>query len=114
MVRYDISESLGYWYSLTQRGSWYINRLIQLSRVLRGVVGNILDYDMVVSEFRSPVVQSAEAGEYTEWQLPTPPKSFLDMTLNYLMGKFQLSWSFGECGVPLYCHRSQFHSGSEW
>ena len=26
------------------------------------------------------------------------------MTLNNLMVSFQQCWSFGECGVPLYCH----------
>ena len=33
------------------------------------------------------------------------------MTLNNLMVRFQQCWSFGECGVPLYCHCSQVHSG---
>ena len=41
-------------------------------------------------------------------------KSVLDMTLNNLMVRFQQCWSFGECGVPLHCHRSQVHSGPEW
>ena len=40
--------------------------------------------------------------------------SVLDMTLNNLMVRFQQCWSFGECGVPLHCHRSQVHSGPEW
>ena len=44
----------------------------------------------------------------------TPQTSVLDMTLNNLMVRFQQCWSFGECGVPLYCHRSQIHSGSAW
>ena len=44
----------------------------------------------------------------------TPPTSVLDMTLNNLMVRFQQCWSFGECGVPLHCHRSQVHSGPEW
>ena len=43
-----------------------------------------------------------------------PPTSVLDMTLNNLMVRFQQCWSFGECGVPLHCHCSQVHSGSEW
>ena len=43
-----------------------------------------------------------------------PPTSVLDMTLNSLMGRFQQCWSFGECGVPLHCHRFQVHSGSAW
>ena len=33
--------------------------------------------------------------------------SILDMTLNNLMVRFQQCWSFGECGVPLHCHRAQ-------
>ena len=37
-----------------------------------------------------------------------------DMTLNNLMGRFQQCWSFGECGVSLYRHRSPVHSGPEW
>ena len=45
---------------------------------------------------------------------PPPPKSVLDMTLNDLMVRFQWCWSFGECGVPLHCHRSQVHSSPEW
>ena len=45
---------------------------------------------------------------------PPPPTSVLDMTLNNLMVRFQQCWSFGECGVPLHCHRSQVHSGLEW
>ena len=43
-----------------------------------------------------------------------PPTSVRDMTLNNLMVRFQQCWSFGEYGVPLYCHRSQVHSGPEW
>ena len=43
-----------------------------------------------------------------------PITSVLDMTLNNLMVRFQQYWSFGECGVPLHCHRSQVHSGPEW
>ena len=43
-----------------------------------------------------------------------PPTRVLDMTLNNLMVRFQQCWSFGECEVPLYCHRSQVHSGPEW
>ena len=42
-----------------------------------------------------------------------PLTSVLDMTLNNLMVRFQQCWSFGECGVPLHCHRSQVHSGPE-
>ena len=45
---------------------------------------------------------------------PLPPMSVLDTTLNNLMVRFQQCWSFGECGVPLHCHRSQVHSGPEW
>ncbi len=37
--------------------------------------------------------------------------SVLDMTLNNLMVRFQWCLNFGECGVPLHCHRSQVHSG---
>ena len=44
----------------------------------------------------------------------TTPTSVLDMTLNNLMVRFQQCWSFGECGGPLHCHRSQVHSGPEW
>ena len=43
-----------------------------------------------------------------------PPTSVLNMTLNNLMVSFQLCWSFGECSVPLHCHRSQVHSSPEW
>ena len=43
-----------------------------------------------------------------------PPTSVLDMTLNNLMVRFQQCWSFGECGEPFHCHRSQVHSGLEW
>ena len=43
-----------------------------------------------------------------------PLTSVLIMTVNNLMVRFQQCWSFGECGVPLHCHRSQVHSGSEW
>ena len=40
--------------------------------------------------------------------------SVLFMTLNNLMVRFQWCWSIGECGVPLYCHCTQIHSGPEW
>ena len=43
-----------------------------------------------------------------------PPTGVLDMTLNNLMVRFQQCWSFGECGVPLYCNCFQVHSGPEW
>ena len=39
------------------------------------------------------------------------PQIVLDMTLNNLMVGSQWYWSFVECGAPLYCHCSQFHSG---
>ena len=45
---------------------------------------------------------------------PPPLTSVLDMTLNNLMVRFQQCWSFGECRVPLHCHRSLIHSGPEW
>ena len=45
---------------------------------------------------------------------PPPPTSVLDMTLNNLMVRFEQCWRFGECGVPLHCHRSQVHSDLEW
>ena len=60
--------------------------------------------------------QSAGTVEYTNCfsaeGLDPTPMSVLDMTLNYLMMRFQ-PWSFGECGVPLHCHCSQIHSGLE-
>ena len=43
-----------------------------------------------------------------------PPNECPDMTLNNLMVRFQWCWSFGECGVPLYYHRFQVHSGPAW
>ena len=64
------------------------------------------------------LAQSAGAVEYTDCfsaeGYDPPPTSVLDMTLNNLMVRFQQSWSFEECGVPLHCHRSQVHSGPEW
>ena len=42
---------------------------------------------------------------------PRPTTSVLVMTVNILMVRFQQCWSFGECGAPLHCHRSQIHSG---
>ena len=52
------------------------------------------------------------------WRGVRPPHthttSVLDMTLSNLMARFQQCWCFGECGVPLHCHRSQVHSGPEW
>ena len=33
------------------------------------------------------------------------------MILNNLMVRFRYCWSFGECRLHLYCHRSQIHSG---
>ena len=53
--------------------------------------------------------QSVGAVKYTEYiskvGLELPLTSILDMALN---------WSSGKCGVPLHCHYSQIHSGSEW
>ena len=40
--------------------------------------------------------------------------SVLDMTLNNLMVRFQLCWSFGECRVLFHYHCSQVHSDPEW
>ncbi len=45
---------------------------------------------------------------------PHPTTSVLDMTLNNMMVRFQQCWSFGECGVFFYCHRSLLNSGPEW
>ena len=44
------------------------------------------------------IVQSAGAVEYTDCistEVKTPPTGFLDMQLNNLMVRFQLSWIFG-------------------
>ena len=60
------------------------------------------------------IAQSAGVVEYTDCfsaEGKPPPTSVLDMTLNNLMVRFQQCWSFGECRVLLYCHRSQVHSG---
>ena len=38
---------------------------------------------------------------------------WVSWTQNNLMVRFQYCWSFGECRVPLHCHRSQVHSGLE-
>ena len=43
----------------------------------------------------------------------SPPMSVLDMTQNNLMVRLQEFWSFGECGVPRYCHHSKVHSDLE-
>ena len=43
----------------------------------------------------------------------TPPTNGLDMTLNNLIVRPQ-AWRFGECGIPLHCHRYQAHFGPEW
>ena len=48
------------------------------------------------------------------WGVRLLPISVLNMTLNNLMVRFQLCWSFGECRVSLYCHCFQVHSGLEW
>ena len=61
--------------------------------------------------------QSAGAVEYTDRfsaEGQDPPTSILDITLKNLMVKFQDSWSFGECRVPLHCHHSLVHSGPKW
>ena len=42
----------------------------------------------------------------------TLPRNFLDITQTKL--RLQQWWKFGECRVPLRCHRSQVHSGLEW
>ena len=59
--------------------------------------------------------QSAWALEYTDCiyadEYPTST-SVLDMTLNNQMMRPR-SWSFGKCGVPLYCHCSLVRPGSE-
>ena len=57
--------------------------------------------NFLVSYFgeRSSMAASLQRGK----TLPSP-MSVLDMTLNY-----QMSWSFGECGVPLLCLCSQVH-----
>ena len=67
--------------------------------------------------------QSVGAVEYNdciseqEQDFP-PPKKKNEcpdyITLNNLMAKFQLCWSFGKCEEPLHCHRSQVHSDPEW
>ena len=38
----------------------------------------------------------------------------LDMVLSNLIVKLRYCWSFGECGVPLHCHRSRVYSGPTW
>ena len=48
-----------------------------------------------------------------------PPMSVLDMALNYMMVHMTLNnlmmfQSFGECGAPNHCHRSQVQFCSKW
>ena len=38
----------------------------------------------------------------------------LNITLNNLIVRIQECWSFGKCGLLLYCHYSQVHSDPEW
>ena len=45
---------------------------------------------------------------------PATPTSILVMTLSNLIMTLQSCWIFGECGVTLHCHHSQFHSDPEW
>ena len=42
------------------------------------------------------------------------PNEYPDMTLNRLIMRLQLCWSFRKCRVPLYCHHSQIHPGPKW
>ena len=73
-----------------------------------------------LENFFAILAQSAGAVEYTDCfsaeglDAPTHPTSVLDMTLKNLMLRFQQCWSFGECGVPLHCHRSKLHTDPEW
>ena len=48
------------------------------------------------------------------WELRPPTMNVLGMIQNNLMVRILLWRTFGECRVPLHCHRSQVHSGSEW
>ena len=60
--------------------------------------------------------QSAGAVEYTDCIYAEgydPTNGCPDMTLNHLMVRLQ-PWRFGGCEVPLHCHDSQVHAGSEW
>ena len=58
-------------------------------------------------------LQNTPTASLQRGKTPTPT-SVLDMTLNNQMVKFQQCWSFGEYGIPLYCHLSQVNSGPEW
>ena len=44
----------------------------------------------------------------------TPPNECPRYDTKQSDGDIPKCWSFGECGVPLYCHPSQVHSGPEW
>ena len=62
------------------------------------------------------MAQSAGAVEYTEYtsaEGTIPPMSVLERTKQY-NGEVPVGLEFGECGVMLYCHYSQVHSGPDW
>ena len=52
------------------------------------------------------IYQSAGALEYAVC-------IFLDIALNYMMGKVQY-WNYGECRVTFYWHYSKFHLDPDW
>ena len=69
------------------------------------------------SACRNYFTQLAEVVEYKTAPLQRGKTTLiivLDMTLNNLMVRFQWCWSFGDCGSPLHCHRSQVNFGLEW
>ena len=61
------------------------------------------------------VTQSTGAAKYIDSLCrgirPPPATIVLDITVNSLMVRFSNTGALGKCGVLLYCHRSQVHSG---
>ena len=93
-------------FSSSQILTFYETRLTQPSQ-------KILD-TLSIPHFKAFQVAPSRLGvKYTDW-IPskgTPhAMSVLDMPLNNLIVSLQLCLNFGECGVPLHCHRSKVHS----
>ena len=62
--------------------------------------------------WKRPAVADGWLGFLQKGTTPAPT-SFLHITLNNLMVRFQSCWSFGECGVALHYHRFHAHSSPE-
>ena len=77
------------------------------------IYGSNISY-LLSSNLQSQSTEAAEYFDYNSAEELYSRNEFSGYNTKQSDGDLQVTWNFGECGVPLYCHHFQVHSAQEW